>query len=258
MGSEEFMRGATERFSGRADYYARYRPGYPSALIGLLQKECALASSSVIADAGSGTGILSELFLKNGNPVLGIEPNEEMRRAGERWLRGYPRFKSIDAMAESTSLPDHSVDFVVAGQAFHWFDPKRARAEFSRILKPGGWVVLLWNLRRAVSSPFTEAMEQLLFTYAPEYEAVKNRVRMSSSDVLRSFFSMGYREKKFPNNQTLDFESLKGWMLSTSYSPQEGHPAFDAMIKELHRAFSAFQKNGVISLVYETTVFYGR
>ena len=121
---------ATERFSNRVQDYARYRPHYPAAVIGCLEANCGLLETSVIADVGSGTGILTELFLRNGNPVLGVEPNRQMREAGERLRQDYPRFQSVAGRAEATTLPEQSVDFVTAGQAFHWFDRTKAKAEF--------------------------------------------------------------------------------------------------------------------------------
>ncbi|MDP8950409.1 MAG: class I SAM-dependent methyltransferase [Actinomycetota bacterium] len=155
----------TQRFTNRVDHYVKYRPSYPRAALDLLKTECGLTSASLVADVGSGTGILSELFLENGNRVFGIEPNERMRETGERRLGRHPRFTSVAGTAEATTLDGDSVDFVVAGQAFHWFDPERARAEFSRILKPGGWVALVWNLRRKDATPFLAAYERLLEVY---------------------------------------------------------------------------------------------
>src|SRR6266446_9260655 len=113
------MSAPTERFSNRVENYIRYRPGYPKEIIELLKAECGLFPQSVVADAGSGTGLLAKLFLENGNLVFGIEPNREMRAAGERLLQAYPRFTSIAGTAEATTLPGQSVDFVTAGQAFH-------------------------------------------------------------------------------------------------------------------------------------------
>ncbi|NMC78610.1 MAG: class I SAM-dependent methyltransferase, partial [Chloroflexi bacterium] len=121
-----------------------------------LRQDCALTPQAVIADVGSGTGILSGLFLRNGNRVFGVEPNPPMRQAGERLLQAYPQFVSVASTAEQTPLPDHSVDFVTAGQAFHWFDAAQARQEFVRLLVPGGWVVLLWNERQVGTSPFLQ------------------------------------------------------------------------------------------------------
>jgi SAM-dependent methyltransferase len=129
----------TERFSGRAEGYAKYRPGYPGEVLGLLEERCGFDRVWIVADVGSGTGNLARLFLENGNAVYGVEPNEEMRGAGERALASYERFVSLAGTAEATTLPDGSVDLVSAGQAFHWFDRERTREEFRRILKPGGW-----------------------------------------------------------------------------------------------------------------------
>src|SRR5581483_9144642 len=156
---------ATQRFSSRVDNYIRYRPGYPAEILALLKRECALKKESVIADIGSGTGLLSRMFLENGNVVYGVEPNSEMRKAGERLLASYSQFHSIAGTAESTTLPVRRVDFVTAAQAAHWFDRKKARAEFIRILKPGGWLVLVWN-ERCIDTPFLRDYEQLLLTYA--------------------------------------------------------------------------------------------
>src|SRR5437773_2428243 len=160
--SFSLMSDPTKRFSNRVGNYIKYRPDYSGAIIDLLNEECGLNQQSIIADIGSGTGILSELFLKNGNRVFGIEPNAPMRGAGEKLLERHSKFTSIEGSAEATTLPDDSVDFVVAGQAFHWFDQKLARDEFSRILKPSFWVVLIWNERRTDSTPFLRAYEQML------------------------------------------------------------------------------------------------
>src|SRR5260370_9872745 len=139
---------AKERCANRVAAYVRYRPGYPAAVLDLLPTDCGLRAGHVVADIGSGTGFLSELFLKNGNRVYGVEPNTEMRRAGEECLASYDGFSSIEGSAESATLADSSIDFVTAGQAFHWFEPNAARSEFLRILKAGRWVVIAWNDRR--------------------------------------------------------------------------------------------------------------
>src|ERR1043166_4191741 len=145
VSSFSLMNDPTRRFSDRVENYIKFRPGYPDAVIDLLKTECGLTRHSTIADIGSGTGILSELFLKNGNRVFGVEPNVPMREAGENLMEQYPKFVSVEGPGEATTLSGDSVDFVTAGQAFHWFDQKFARAEFFRILKPSGRGVLLWN-----------------------------------------------------------------------------------------------------------------
>src|SRR5205085_10926402 len=121
--------------------YIRYRPTYPTDVLRILQHDAGLTPSSIIADIGSGTGISAKIFLNHGNTVYGVEPNRPMREAAEQLLRGESRFHSIDGSAECTTLSSSLVDFIVAGQAFHWFYRTKARTEFVRILRPHGWVV---------------------------------------------------------------------------------------------------------------------
>ena len=208
----------TQRFKGRVENYAKYRPSYPRDVLELLEMECGLTGTSVVADVGSGTGILSELFLANGNRVLGVEPNREMREAAERRLRRHPLFTSVAGTAETTTLDDASVDFVPAAQAFHWFDPQRARAEFARTLKPGGWVVLIWNLQCKEATPFLAAYERLLEVYRTDRGEVEFWRR---SDEMAETLSgpSSFKTASFDNEQVLDLDRLKGRLLSYSRSP---------------------------------------
>ncbi len=245
-----------QRFSSRADIYARYRPGYPSEILKLLQQECGLTPYSVVADIGSGTGILAQMFCAYGNRVYGVEPNQEMRQIAESLLRKYPNFTSVVGTAEATSLPEACADFVTAGQAFHWFERAPTRAEFLRILRPGGWVVLVWNERRLTSTPFMAAYEKLLLTYGIDYTQVRHD---RTTPTLGPFFAPGEnRYRAFANQQVLDFDGLKGRLVSSSFMPQEGHPCYDGMIAALGGLFAAHQVNGHVTLEYETKVFYGR
>ncbi len=216
----------TQRFSARVENYVKYRPHYPRAVLETLKDACQLTSASVIADIGSGTGILTELFLQNGNPVYAVEPNREMREAGEQFLQGFAHFHSINGRAEATTLADRSVDFVTAGQAFHWFDRESAKAEFIRILKPGGWVALVWNDRESSTRPFLIAYESLLKQYATDYEAMTHK-NISADDLADFFAPAELRLQTFPNTQEFDIEGLRGRLLSSSYSPLPGHPKHD-------------------------------
>jgi SAM-dependent methyltransferase len=247
---------STKRFSNRVDNYVKYRPNYPGAVVELLTQECGLTSQSVVADIGSGTGISSELFLKNGNHVIGVEPNQAMREAADRMLNEYSRFASIDGTAEATTLEDQSVHIIVAGQAFHWFDPERTRAEFQRILVPGGWVVLMWNERRMDSTPFLRAYEQLLLTYGTDYTQVHQR-NIGSAEINAFFQAHEVQSRSFENTQIFDFEGLKGRLLSSSYVPEAGQPSYDAMLRELEQMFDAHQSNGAVTIEYDTIVYYG-
>jgi ubiquinone/menaquinone biosynthesis C-methylase UbiE len=247
----------TKRFFRRARYYEKYRPKYPVAIIKLLRAECGLLSSSVIADIGSGTGILSRLFLKNGNSVFGVEPNREMREIAEKILKKYSNFKSVDGTAESTNLESQSVDFITAGQAFHWFDNSKSREEFLRVLKPKGWVVLVWNDRRMDSTPFLKAYDNLLYKFGIDYKQVKQQI--PDERVFVEFFGHNsFRVQLYNNSQVFDFESLKGRVLSSSYSPMKEHPNYESMINELRRIFLEFHADGRVKFEYDTKVYYGQ
>jgi len=247
---------STQRFSSRVENYVRYRPGYPKAILALLRRDCGLSPASVIADIGSGTGFSSKLFLTNGNRVYGVEPNLEMREAGERLLAKHARFTSIAATAEATTLPDASADFVVAGQAFHWFDIPTTRAEFTRILKPTGWIVLMWNERHTSDTLFLRNYERILKTYCPEYPEVDHR--RVDARVLHKFFGrQGFRFAHFDNTQQFDFEGVRGRLLSSSYAPEPGHPNYKPMLTELRRVFDAYQSGGHVAFLYDTQVYYG-
>ena len=243
------------RFSNRVENYVRYRPGYPAGIITLLRDECGLTPGSVVADIGSGTGKLSELFLNAGCRVFGVEPNKEMREAGERMP--FPNFTSVNGSAEETTLPAHCVDFVTAGQAFHWFDLEHSRAEFSRILKPSGWVVIIWNDRQNDTTPFLAAYERLLEHFGTDYAQAHHR-RADKPEVIRAFYGNEPRFKNFTNNQQFDFEGIKGRLLSSSYAPVAGQPKHDEMLVELKRIFDAYQQNGAVAFEYDTHVYYGR
>jgi SAM-dependent methyltransferase len=247
-----------QRFSSRVENYERYRPSYPPAVIDTLRVECGLSPQSIVADIGSGTGLFSRLFLDFGCRVFGVEPNPEMRAAGERQLSGYPRFTSLDGSAESTGLEDASVDFAVAGQAFHWFDPPGARSEFARILRPEGWVVLAWNERRLDSSPFQRDYEALLQAYSTDYNQVNHYKVAADPHTIPSFFGGEYRVDSYDNRQEIDYIHLEGGLLSASYTPQPGDPSYQPMLAELWRIFDHYQQGGKVTYEIETRMFSGR
>jgi SAM-dependent methyltransferase len=245
----------TKRFSSRVENYVKYRPTYPPEIIPLLESVCGLTPASIIADVGSGTGFLTELFLKNGNQVYGIEPNPEMRAAGEKILARYSKFTSVDAVAEATTLPDHSVDFIVVGQAFHWFDRAKTREEFVRLLKRDGWVVVAWNGYRVKSSPLMAAYQDLVVRYGTDYSEVQREVE--DCDV-ESFCDPAICTcTRFEFQQSFDYQGLKGRLLSASYALEPDHPDYEAMLRELRKIFDANQQDGKVVFAYETVLYYG-
>jgi len=250
------MKDPTQRFSDRVDDYIRYRPDYPPALIALLEQQCGLRRDAVVADIGSGTGKLAEHFLRHGNPVYGVEPNRAMRQAAESLLRRYPHFTSLDGRAEAIPLADASVDFVVAGQAYHWFEPDSTRAEFARILKPGGWVVLVWN-ERDENTSFAAEYDQMLSSLLPDYAAVTHK-RLDDNQLQDLLALKSFHKAEFSFKQTFDFAGMKGRTLSSSYSPQPGQPGHDELIAALAELFERHQQNGVVDLFYRTNVYFGQ
>jgi SAM-dependent methyltransferase len=250
------VKDATQRFSSRVENYVRYRPGYPPEVLELLKSECGLTPDSVIADIASGTGIFTRMLAENSNRVFGVEPNDEMRRAGERLLESYSGFTSIAGTAESTTLANHSVDIVTAAQAAHWFDREKARREFVRTLKPGGWLVLLWNERRTDSTPFLREYEHLLLAYGTDYREVRHE--RTTAEIADFFSPSPFRSSTLEMRQEVDYAGLEGRLLSSSYTPTSDHANYDAMLRELRRIFDAHQIDDRVSLDYNTLVYYGQ
>jgi SAM-dependent methyltransferase len=248
---------SVERFSNRVESYITYRPTYPIGVIDVLREELGLQPSWTVADIGSGPGTLAVLFLRHGNTVFGVEPNRGMRASAERLLDQYPRFRSVDGTAEATTLASQSVDLVAAGQAFHWFDPNRARQEFQRILKPPGRVALVWNSRRTDATPFLRAYEALLKKYGTDYAKVTHR--NVDEHVLGRFFGpRGFRRRTLYNEQTFDLEGLKGRMVSSSYVPAPGHPSYESMMREAEDLFREYQTDGAVKFEYDTEIYCGQ
>jgi ubiquinone/menaquinone biosynthesis C-methylase UbiE len=247
---------STERFSSRVENYVKFRPGYPAGLIELLRRECGLGAGSTIADIGSGTGILTEMLLKSGATVFGIEPNGPMREAAEKLLAGRQDFHSVIGTAESTTLRDHSVNLITAAQAFHWFDAPKARREFVRILKPGGHVALIWNDRKT-EKPFLEAYESLLLTYGKDYTQVNHR-NIDTAAIAAFFSPNAFADAAIPNSQVMDLAALTGRLLSSSYAPELGHPKYEPMLWDLRAIFEKYESGGTVTFDYDTLVYYGR
>lgn len=222
----------------------------------MLRGECGLLPSHAVADIASGTGLFTRLLLENGNSVFAVEPNAEMREMGNRELAGYKRLVSVAGTAEGTTLAAGSVDFVTAAQAAHWFDLPRARAEFVRILKPGGWCVLIWNERRTDTTPFLREYEQLLLAYGTDYKEVRHE---RTTAVIHEFFApLPSRERVFDLRQRFDYEGTAGRLLSSSYAPLEGHPNYVPMMRELERIVRAHAQDGTVEFEYKTRVYFGR
>jgi SAM-dependent methyltransferase len=247
---------STNRFSNRVDDYVRYRPDYPRALLDWLQREQGVDAGWQVADVGAGTGISSKMFLDAGYSVTAVEPNASMRQAAVEWLRPYATFNAIDGTADATGLADASVDLVAVAQAFHWFDEQATRREFARILRPRGLAAIWWNSRRLGGTPFLHGYEALLQAYGTDYVSVAERYADDAR--MRLWFDDGYRgSASFEHMQRLDFEGLRGRLMSSSYAPKEGHADHAPMLRALRELFDACEENGTISFDYDTRIYAG-
>jgi hypothetical protein len=180
-----------------------------------------------------------------------------MREAGEGYLAAYPRFTSINASAEATTLPTASVDFVTAGQAFHWFAPETTRREFARILRPHGWVAIVWNDRSTCSTTFADAYEDLLQRYGTDYARVKDSYPQAK-DVRAFFEHENFLTREIPNCQIFDLDGLRGRLRSSSYAPTEVHPNFAPMMAELDNLFYEHQREGRVRMEFSTIAYLGQ
>lgn len=245
-----------ERFSDRVENYVKYRPGYPPEVLRLFRDEMNLRPASIVADIGAGTGISARIFLENGNRVFAVEPNAAMSNAAAEFLKDYPRLTLVDGTSDDTTLENDAVDFVVAAQAFHWFKPETTREEFRRILKDGGYAVLIWNERKLEATEFLREYENFLHEYATDYAEVRHE--NASPEIIGEFFQTHFRQRTFQNSQRFDYAGLEGRLLSSSYTPTRENPLYPPMLEELKRLFTRHQKDGRIDFLYDTNIYYGQ
>jgi SAM-dependent methyltransferase len=249
-------RDPTTRFTDRVLDYVRARPSYPPGVLDLLARRADLGPGSVVVDVGSGTGILTELLLARGWTVLAVEPNRAMAGAARDRLGAHPRFRAVAGTAEETTLEDASADFAVAAQAFHWFDPIRARHELRRVLRPPHRAAVIWNMRRPAGTRFLEGYEALLQRWGIDYREV--HARHAAADGLTAFFGpRGWRKDAFTMRQELDREGLLSRLFSASYTPPEGHPDRGPMLAAAGALFERHQEDGRVALEYDTEVYLG-
>ncbi len=250
------MKKPTERFSDRVENYVRYRPTYPAEAIDALIEICGVDRSSTLADIGSGTGILTRQLLDRGLRVIAVEPNGEMRQAAESQLSEYGRFTSVDGCAERSTLPDSSVDLIVAAQAFHWFRYDEARREFARIVRAGGWLALIWN-QRTVREPLQQEYEAMLREHAPEYATVCHR-NIPEASIERLFVPGSYRVLAFENAQWFDRAGFLGRIQSSSYTPAADAPGYRELVGAAERLFSRHEEDGRVRIAYNTELYLGQ
>jgi SAM-dependent methyltransferase len=248
---------APERFTGRVESYRRYRPRYPEEIVDLLRRECGLRGDAAVVDVAAGTGLLTEIFLRAGFAVTAVEPNAEMRAVCSELEGSYPALRCVAGKAEETGLPAGTANLITVAQAMHWFDLRRTRAEFARVLKPGGWSAVIYNNRHVDGDAFHEAYERLLQKFGIDYFLVQ-RQHMGKERLAEFFAPAEMKCAAFPNSQVLGLEAFEGRILSSSYIPRPEHKDFGEMQAEIRRLFEESQSDGVVTIGYECTVCYGR
>ena len=246
---------STKRFSDRVEFFLRTRPGYSQAVVETLAEDGDLLPEHTVADMGCGTGFLAETFLRHGCEVTGIEPNRNMRVACTALLADYPRFRCLDARGDSTNLPDASVDWISAGQAFPWFDAEACRPEFHRILRPGGRILFAWNDRESEGSPFMQAFDKLLTTHAPDYKTVGNK-HFDARDFER-FFKDEPKTRSLSIAKAFDRADIHERVFASSYAPSPDHPNHAAITAALDALFDAHAEAGRVNFLYLTRMVWG-
>ncbi|MHA1984446.1 MAG: methyltransferase domain-containing protein [Candidatus Hodarchaeales archaeon] len=247
----------TERFSDRVKNYIKFRPSYPNEIIKILERETNFTKDCIVADVGSGTGILSELFLSLGNQVYCIEPNNEMRNAAEELLNQYSNFRSIDGTAEKTNLNNNSIEIIVSGQAFHWFNIPMAKQEFKRILKPNSSVILMWNSRKKSGTQFSKEYEKLINNYSDDYKKVAH-YNLKETDIKTFFKEESYKTFELKNKQIFSFNGLKGRLFSSSYMPNESSEYYSNIVTDLRKIFNKYSENDEVIFEYRTEIHLGK
>jgi ubiquinone/menaquinone biosynthesis C-methylase UbiE len=247
----------TERFSGRVEAYLAYRPRFPQSILPFLREHGALAEGAVVADIGAGTGMLAEIFLEAGHRVIAVEPNAEMLEACREMAAQYPALEIVQGSAESTTLPDTSVDLVAVGRAMHWFDWPRAHREFQRILRPDGWVLVATSGHRDSGAPVSEELSAILRKW---------RMDSAEADTTRNFKERlpGFLDRStwqrtiLHHAMTVDFPRLLGYAQSLSAIPRPGERGYDEMLAELRAVFDRYQRNGSLVIPLSSDMDLGR
>lgn len=246
---------AREKFTGLASVYTQGRPAYAEAFLTDLYGAFGISADSVIADIGSGTGKFAKQLLKRGSFVYCVEPNEDMRNQAVLELDGWENARILPGDASHTTLPDSSVDFVTAAQAFHWFDTDAFRKECGRILKPGGRVFLIWNLRDP-GADVTRKCGEVYRKYCPAFQGFTGGMREDDPRI-GLFFDGKFEKRKYDHPLRYDHDRFISRCLSGSYSLKPGEPDYEAYLAEFYRIFDEYACQGVVTVPNETIVYAG-
>ncbi len=246
------------KFDGMANIYEKYRPSYPASLITYLYETVGFTEHSTIADIGAGTGKFSKLLLEQGSTVACVEFNKDMLAKLSKEVAPYAKAQIVNATAEHTSLPEKSIDFVTAAQAFHWFDSTQFATECNRILKPNGKVVLVWNVRD-LNSKLVQTQESIFKTYCPNFKGFSGGFDKVDTTLVKHFFKDGICQYEVFDNPFVYHgkEAFVGRSLSSSYAPKPQEAAYAPFVKELEELFDTYQINDIVTMPNEAVVYWG-
>ena len=245
------------KFNRMGEIYSKYRPSYPSNFIDYLFTDLGISQRGIIADIGSGTGILTRQLLEKGNKVYGIEPNADMRIIAENNLKDFPKFISVNGSAENTTIEDNSVDYITVAQAFHWFDREKFKKECQRILKPEGKVILIWNTRDTDNELVIENYE-INRKYCPNFKGFSDGMYgKTNNDDFSDFFNGKYETKVFPNNLIFNMDGFIGRNLSSSYALKSNDIQYNSYVNELKKIYRKYSNNGQLIMPNLTRSYVG-
>jgi len=233
------------KFNGKSIVYSKFRPDYPNELIMDMISENKLKEDSIVADIGSGTGIMTKKLLDHGFKVFAVEPNTEMRKVAEDKLEKYKHFIPVEGSAENTTLLKSSVDFITVAQAFHWFDLKRFQKECQRILKIDGKVAIISNERMTTS--INQEIEVAYKRFCPDFNGFSNGLN-NSQEIYDRFFKENYSVKIYENPLSYNKNDFIGRHLSSSFSLTKDDKYYPNLVEALSSIFEKYSKNGIVAV----------
>lgn len=246
------------KFDGLGKIYSQYRPTYPNQFISYIYLNADIRNQSIIADIGSGTGILTKQLLEQGNDVFAVEPNADMRNIAENNLENFKNFYSIEGTAENTTLKSQSIDVITVAQAFHWFDREKFKNECKRILKPNGKVILVWNSRDEKSEIVIEN-DRINRKYCHNFKGFSNGMKGAVGEgEFSDFFTNEYDEKAFKNDIKFNCDGFIGRNLSASYALKENEKFYSEYISELKNLFNKYCTDGMLTMPNFTRCYIGK
>lgn len=246
-----------EKFSGKATHYDYARPAYAESLLNTLYSDYGFSPQSVIADIGSGTGIFTEQLLKRGNKVYGVEPNTDMRKAGEERLKGYQNFVSVNGDAANTKLLNTSIDIITVAQALHWFPLEEFSKECKRILKPNGQVVIVYNQR--CNDFINKDVDAVVARYCDIRNASTGAAYIElKRKRINELYNGKFIEICKSNSLLMDKNKFLSYWLSRSYAPREGDVNYKLFVNDIVSVFDKYAKDGLITLKQESMAYIGK